>query len=406
MIQLLPPSSPSIVGLIDLPASKSISNRALVLSILSNSTMPIHHLADCDDTRVMLNTLQSTGTHFDIGAAGTSMRFLTAYLSTVVGDWTLTGSNRMKQRPIGVLVDALNQLGAKIEYAENEGYPPLRIHGRSLEGGGITLAGNISSQYISALLMVAPTMKNGLELTLEGNIISKPYIRMTLKMMETFGVSSVWNNQCISIVPQTYNPTEFTVESDWSAASYWFSIVSLCSKSRIKLLGLQKDSLQGDSKVVDLFIALGVYTEFTSDGVLLSNTGNYISKLTYDFVNQPDLAQTFVVCCCLHGIPFDFKGLHTLKIKETDRIAALINEMMKLGFVLEEPNEGSLAWNGKRCGISSEPIRTYEDHRMAMAFAPAALRQAIKIEHPEVVSKSYPKFWDDLQSVGFSVVPQ
>ena len=404
MIHLLPPISSPVTGVIDLPASKSISNRALILSMLSYSDLPIHHLADCDDTRVMLHTLESNDNHFDIGAAGTSMRFLTAYLSKIAGEWILTGSERMKQRPIKVLVDALNQLGAKIGYVEKEGYPPLRIFGSALQGGEITLAGNISSQYISALLMVAPTMQNGLTITLTGDIISQPYIKMTLQMMENFGVKATWNDHQITIPTQEYKPVEFSVESDWSAASYWYSIVSLSPKSEIKLLGLQKESVQGDSKVAEIFTSLGVHTQYVSDGVNLTNNDNYSTTLTYNFSDQPDLTQTFVVCCCLHHIPFYFSGLQTLKIKETDRIAALIHEMAKLGFVLHEPEEGSLAWCGEQSPIEAPAaIHTYEDHRMAMAFAPAALRLPIAIEHPEVVSKSYPKFWEDLQSVGFRI---
>jgi len=372
--------------------------------MLSKSTKEISHLADCDDTKVMLKTLKLDKTTFDIGAAGTSMRFLTAYLSNLQGNWMLTGSDRMRNRPIGVLVDALNHLGANIEYAEKAGYPPLRISGKALLGGKIKLAGNISSQYISALLMIAPTMKNGLEITLEGKIISIPYIRMTLHMMEEFGVSAKWEGQTITIPHQEYRPIAFHVESDWSAASYWYAIAALSGNSCFKLSGLKQDSTQGDSQVVKIFESLGIKSEFTSEGVIITNSSEPVSVFNYDFINQPDLAQTVVVCCCLLNIPFSFSGLQTLKIKETDRIAALKNEMIKLGYILEEPEEGMLAWNGQRIAPDyGQAICTYEDHRMAMAFAPAALIHPIKIEHPEVVSKSYPGFWTDLQSVGFNI---
>jgi len=404
MIQLFPPSKQPIEGVIDLPASKSISNRALILSMLGNSTAQITHLADCDDTKVMMETLHSSSTSFDIGAAGTSMRFLTAYLSNREGEWVLTGSERMKNRPIAVLVDALNQLGAKIDYIEKEGYPPLHIAGKALQGGKINLAGNISSQYISALLMVAPTMRAGLEITLEGKIISMPYIRMTLRMMSDFGVKAEWEGQTIIVPHQEYKPIAFHVESDWSAASYWYAIAALSPNSSFKLLGLKRDSMQGDAQLATIFDSLGITTEYTSDGVIISHSGKPISSFSYNFINQPDLTQTVVVCCCLLDIPFSFSGLQTLKIKETDRIAALKNEMAKLGYILAEPAEGMLEWNGKRTEPDYEkPIRTYEDHRMAMAFAPASLVHPIKIEHPEVVSKSYPKFWNDLQSVGFKI---
>jgi 3-phosphoshikimate 1-carboxyvinyltransferase len=404
MIQLISPSTQPITGEIDLPASKSISNRALILSMLSQSAEGIAHLADCDDTKVMIETLHSTLSTFDIGAAGTSMRFLTAYLSNREGEWVLTGSERMKNRPIEVLVNALNQLGAKIDYVEKEGYPPLRISGKALQGGKIKLAGDISSQYISALLMVAPTMSAGLEIMLEGEVISTPYIRMTLRMMNDFGVEAKWKNQTITIPHQDYKPIPFHVESDWSAASYWYAIAALSPNSSFKLLGLIRDSTQGDAQVATIFEPLGITTEYTSDGVIISHSGTHVSTFSYNFIDQPDLAQTVVVCCCLMGISFSFSGLQTLKIKETDRIAALKNEMAKLGYILAEPAKGMLEWNEKRTYPDYEkPIRTYEDHRMAMAFAPASLVHSIKIEHPEVVSKSYPKFWNDLQSVGFQI---
>jgi len=405
MIQLFPPSKHSITGVIDLPASKSISNRALILSMLSKSMEQITHLADCDDTKVMLNALHSPLSAFDIGAAGTSMRFLTAYLSNMEGEWTLTGSERMKNRPIALLVDALNRLGAEIDYIEKKGYPPLRISGKPLLGGKLKLAGNISSQYISALLMVAPTMTEGLEITLEGDIISIPYIRMTLRMMSDFGVTAEWKGDTIIVPHQDYKPTSFQIESDWSAASYWYAIAALSSPdSSFRLLGLNRDSTQGDAQVAAIFGSLGITTEYTSDGVIISHSGKPVSSFSYNFIDQPDLAQTEVVCCCLLDIPFSFSGLQTLKIKETDRIAALKNEMTKLGYILTEPAEGMLAWNGEKTTSDyNAPIKTYEDHRMAMAFAPAALIHPIKMEHPEVVSKSYPRFWNDLQSVGFII---
>jgi len=403
--QIKAPDKPIRVS-IKLPASKSISNRVLILNALSYSAYEVENLADCDDTESMLKALNSNDRNFDVRAAGTTMRFLTAYLSKIVGEWTITGTERMKKRPIRVLVDALNALGARIEYLENEGYPPLRIYGSALQGGEITLAGNVSSQYISALLMIAPLTEKGVTLHLEGKIISQPYIHLTLKLMEQFGVKAEWNGSVIRVRPQEYTPIPFTVESDWSAASYWYQIMALSRDATIELSGLFKESFQGDAEGAKLFAQLGVGTTYTKHGVVLKKNGNLTKKLVYDFISEPDLAQTFVVTCVLLNIPFRFTGLQTLKIKETDRIEALKTELRKLGFVLKDSNDSILEWDGEICEPESEPvIGTYEDHRMAMAFAPVALvrTEGIKIEDPEVVTKSYPRFWEDLKAAGFSV---
>ena len=385
---------------IDLPASKSISNRALILNALSYSPYDVHNLSDCDDTRVTSYVLDSNDTTFDIGAAGTAMRFLTAFLSKTVGEWIITGSERMKQRPIKVLVEALNSLGAKIEYVEKEGFPPLRIFGSALTGGEIHLNSGVSSQYISALMMVGPYMQKGLKIFLTGEIISKPYLEMTIQMMQEFGATVKLTDNSIYIEPQEYQPIEYYVESDWSAASYWYEILSLVGKGEVYLNGLLSNSYQGDSKVAELFEQLGIRTTFLSEGVLLTTTETLTQHMEYDFTDQPDLAQTFVVTCCLKGIPFTFTGLQSLKIKETDRIAALKNELKKLGYLLNEPGEGMLSWENERCDPAQKiTIATYEDHRMAMAFAPAALFFPIAMDHPEVVSKSYPGFWNDFKKI-------
>ena len=391
---------------IQLPASKSISNRALILHALSYSPYDIVNLSDCDDTEVMVAALNSDSKDFDIKAAGTAMRFLTAFLSKIVGEWTITGTERMKNRPIKLLVDALNSLGARIEYIEKEGYPPLRIFGSALQGGEISLSGGVSSQYISALLMVAPLMENGLTIRLEGNVISRPYILLTLQLMEQFGVKASWAGQTIKVVPQEYKPIPFTVESDWSGASYWYQMAALNKDAEVELLGLFKNSLQGDAAVAGIFTQLGVSTTFTDKGVTLKKNGNLCSKLVYNFVNEPDLAQTFVVTCVLLNIPFRFSGLQSLKIKETDRIEALRTELKKLGYLLTVEGNCVLTWNGERCEPEEHPvIATYEDHRMAMAFAPAAfaIPQGICIAEPQVVSKSYPHYWDDLRKAGFEI---
>lgn len=391
---------------VQLPASKSICNRALILNALSYSPYEIQNLSDCDDTDVMVKALNSNDSHFDVKAAGTAMRFLTAFLSKVVGEWTITGTERMKNRPIRILVDALNAVGAKIEYLEKEGFPPLRIMGSALQGGEISLDGGVSSQYISALLMIAPLMEKGLTLHLQGKVISKPYIHLTLQLMKQYGVESEWVGSTIKVAPQSYRPLPYTVESDWSAASYWYEMMALSQQAEIELKGLFKESLQGDAAGAKLFAQLGVATDYKAGGVVLRKNGNVCQKLIYDFVNEPDLAQTFVTTCAFMDIPFRFTGLQSLKIKETDRIEALKCELRKLGYVLTDTNGSILEWNGERCEPEAHPvITTYEDHRMAMAFAPASLvrKEGIEIAHPEVVSKSYPHFWENLESAGFIV---
>lgn len=391
---------------VQLPASKSICNRALILNALSYSPYEIQNLSDCDDTDVMVKALNSNDSHFDVKAAGTAMRFLTAFLSKVVGEWTITGTERMKNRPIRILVDALNAVGAKIEYLEKEGFPPLRIMGSALQGGEISLDGGVSSQYISALLMIAPLMEKGLTLHLQGKVISKPYIHLTLQLMKQYGVESEWVGSTIKVAPQSYRPLLYTVESDWSAASYWYEMMALSQQAEIELKGLFKESLQGDAAGAKLFAQLGVATDYKAGGVVLRKNGNVCQKLIYDFVNEPDLAQTFVTTCAFMDIPFRFTGLQSLKIKETDRIEALKCELRKLGYVLTDTNGSILEWNGERCEPEAHPvITTYEDHRMAMAFAPASLvrKEGIEIAHPEVVSKSYPHFWENLESAGFVV---
>lgn len=391
---------------VQLPASKSICNRALILNALSYSPYEIQNLSDCDDTDVMVKALNSNDSHFDVKAAGTAMRFLTAFLSKVVGEWTITGTERMKNRPIRILVDALNAVGAKIEYLEKEGFPPLRIMGSALQGGEISLDGGVSSQYISALLMIAPLMEKGLTLHLQGKVISKPYIHLTLQLMKQYGVESEWVGSTIKVAPQSYRPLPYTVESDWSAASYWYEMMALSQQAEIELKGLFKESLQGDAAGAKLFAQLGVATDYKAGGVVLRKNGNVCQKLIYDFVNEPDLAQTFVTTCAFMDIPFRFTGLQSLKIKETDRVEALKCELRKLGYVLTDTNGSILEWNGERCEPEAHPvITTYEDHRMAMAFAPASLvrKEGIEIAHPEVVSKSYPHFWENLESAGFVV---
>ena len=391
---------------IELPTSKSISNRALILKAMAMDAEPINNLSDCDDTNVMLDALAMNHSGLiDVKAAGTSMRFLTAFLSHLPGDWIITGTERMKERPINILVDALTSLGARIEYLGKIGFPPLQIKGTAMDGGHIHLSGAVSSQFISALLMIAPSMQKGLVIHMEGNVISKPYIKLTLGMMKEFGVNTRWEGNTIYISPDIYKPTSYTVEGDWSAASYWYSIVALAEKAEVELLGLFKNSMQGDAKVAELFVDLGVETEFTDRGVILRKTDRIVKKMFHDFVNEPDLAQTFVVACCMLNVPFLFTGLQSLKIKETDRIEALKTEMKKLGYVISDRENSIMEWDGERCTPEEDPvIATYHDHRMAMAFAPATFKiDSLNVADPQVVTKAYPSFWDDLEKAGFTV---
>ena len=399
---------------ISLPASKSISNRALIIYALSGGKNMPSNLSDCDDTEVIINALRNMPEKIDIKAAGTAMRFMTAYLSVMEGTHILTGTERMKHRPISILVDALRKLGANIEYVGTEGYPPLRITGQSLNGGLLEIPGNVSSQYISALLMIAPMLKEGMTLHLLGDIISRPYIDLTLWMMGEFGADAEWfSNDTIVVKPQPYKSRDYFIESDWRGASYWYEMMALCAdkRSEVKLTGLMDGSKQGDSTTRYIFSLLGVKTQFESkqagiaQTVTLKQNGRCVPKLEYDFINSPDLAQTFVVTCAAKGIPFHFKGLSTLKIKETDRIEALKTEMRKLGYVLQDHNNSELIWDGERCDPSFEQgIDTYEDHRMALAFAPyALLHDKLIINNPQVVTKSYPHYWEDLRLAGFTI---
>jgi len=399
----------SLKGSIVLPGSKSIANRALIIHALSYSPYSIENLSDSDDVRVMNQVFNSNSNHFDIGHAGTAMRFLTAFLSQIVGEWIITGSDRMKQRPIGILVDALNKLGAKIEYLENDGFPPIKIFGSHLKGCVLELDGSVSSQYISALLMIAPTIEDGLTLRLKNKIMSRPYIEMTLKLMEQFGVQHVWKGNEIRITEQKYKARPFSVEADWSGASYWYQIAVLADDVDLELIGLTTESLQGDSMIAKWFEQLGIQTLATENGSRLTKNGQALPKyLQLNFIENPDVAQTFAVLCVMKQIPFHFTGLETLKIKETNRIVALQDELAKFGARITEPAHGELKWDGT---FSLEKqavpeIETYHDHRMAMAFAPACQTVgSVAILDPMVVTKSYPAYWEDLKRVGFVIEP-
>ena len=418
-INLFPPQN--MRAEVILPASKSISNRALIIHALASGGRVrkeqlgtvLRNISDCDDTFVMVRALTEMPDTIDIMAAGTAMRFLTAYLSVTPGTHIITGTERMRHRPIGILVDALRQLGAQVEYAGEEGFPPLRITGDRHKGGRLELPGNVSSQYISALLMIGPVMGEGLTLSLTGNVVSRPYIEMTLSIMRDFGAKAEWTSDHeLKVMSGGYQTIPYLIENDWSASSYWYQMMALTEDKApsIVLPALFAKSLQGDSAISKIFRPLGIETTFEKDAegverVRLSRSGTPCSSMDYDFVNQPDLAQTLVVTCAMLGIPFRFTGLQSLKIKETDRIRALRTELRKLGYDIQEQDDSILYWNGERCEAQENPsIDTYEDHRMAMAFAPCAMKLGrLRINNPEVVSKSYPAFWEDLKKVGFKI---
>ena len=393
-----------------LPASKSISNRVLILNHLSGNHSEISNLSDCDDTFVMKKALSHPSEITDIMAAGTAMRFLTAYFSVSKYKTLLTGTPRMLQRPIHVLVNALRSLGANIRYMGQEGFPPLLVEGRQLQGGEIELEGSVSSQFTSALLMIGPVLENGLTLHLKGNIISRPYIEMTLHLMREYGAHADWKDECaLRVEGSGYTPKDFIVENDWSASSYWYEMVALSNDPNacIHLKGLFPNSTQGDAEVKRLFEPLGVMTLTDPEGgiVLRKSSVALPEEVVLDLEGQPDLAQTLVVTCAMLGRPFRITGLQTLKIKETDRLKALKNELAKLGIAIKSSGGDTLSWNGKCTPIDGIPlIDTYDDHRMAMAFAPCCLRTStIRINQPTVVSKSYPRYWKELQAAGFTL---
>ncbi len=395
-----------VAGEIDLPASKSISNRVLIVNALSGGLCDIKNIARCDDTHAMTEALASGERLIDIGAAGTAMRFLTAYFSLQVGRTvTLDGTPRMRQRPIKTLADTLNSCGADIRYVVNDGYPPLEIHGCNYHCSQVSIDAAMSSQFISAILMIAPVI-GCTEIMLKGKITSRPYIDMTLGIMADFGVESRFVGNKITLDGNGYTPPRgFLIENDWSAASYWYELQSLLPVSRISLKGLFRDSLQGDARVCDIFKLLGVESHGCGSYVdLRASRLHGGNLLDIDMSDTPDLAQTVVVTACLQGLHFNISGLQTLKIKETDRMEALRSQLLKLGYVIKA-SDGSLSWNGETVQAEACPIiETFDDHRMAMAFAPAAVKfPGIIISDAQVVSKSYPDYWEHLGKCGFVI---
>ncbi len=401
----------NISGTVRLTGSKSESNRALILNALSKGSVAVENLSSADDTKTLFGILEELKADseklkvasVDVGPAGTAMRFLTSYFTVTGQEVVLTGTKRMKERPIGLLVEALESLGANIEYVENEGFPPLKFNkGFRQKQKNIQLKGDVSSQYITSLLLVAPTLSLGLELEIAGELTSRPYVEMTLAMLKDCGISYTWTGNKISISNQEYNASTLTVEPDWSAASYWYSIAALSNEASIDLPYLKQNSLQGDSAIAEIMESFGISSEFYDTGVKLTKTSGTVTQTSFDFKDCPDLAQTVVVCCAALGHNATFTGLETLKIKETDRVKALQNELAKIGVKFTEDNKTYVL----NCSGLSFPdkvsIGTYEDHRMAMAFAPLALKVGeVEIEDRKVVGKSYPSFWEDLESVGF-----
>ncbi|MCI4670404.1 MAG: 3-phosphoshikimate 1-carboxyvinyltransferase [Bacteroidia bacterium] len=399
-------SAPKLDAKIPLPSSKSESNRALIIQALSQEEIVLENLAEARDTQTMIRLLNDSEGHvLDVLDAGTTMRFLTAYFSATGRDQILTGTPRMCQRPIGVLVDALRELGAEIDYWKQEGFPPLHIisKGSKMQGGKISMPGNISSQFISAILMIAPTLEGGVQLELEGKITSKPYIDMTRALMARFGIDSKWDGNSIHVSEGQYKGGTYGIEGDWSAASYWYSMVAQSKGGKLEIHGLRKNSIQGDSSIVELSKHFGVETTYTDQGLSLVKTNQELpSSLEIDFSTFPDLAQTIAVMGAALGVELSMTGLHTLRIKETDRIAALENELEKMG-VETESSEDSLKVKGRI--QKSALINTYDDHRMAMAFAPLVMSlPSISIKEPSVVDKSYPSFWKHMELTGVKIL--
>jgi len=390
---------------ITIPGSKSESNRLLILQALYPN-IKIENCSNSDDTLNLIKGLGQIKGTLDVGHAGTAMRFLTAYFASRKGtDIIITGSDRMKERPIKILVDALVDLGAEIQYLNKPGFPPLKIHGKDLKHSSISLNTDISSQYISALLLIAPTLSNGIKLSLEGGITSKPYIEMTLDILDELGISSIFSENKIEIISaKKIKDKIFNVESDWSSASYFYSIVALSKNIEIRLKNFSKNSLQGDSLLPTLFEPLGVKTYFnTSENTItLKKSDLLVNKIDIDLNNTPDLAQTIAVTCFGLGLSCTLRGLKTLKIKETDRLLALKTELEKLGAKVNITRE-SIEVSPSEGVKANQLIETYQDHRMAMAFAPLALITPLGIINPNVVSKSYSTFWKDLEKVGIAL---
>jgi 3-phosphoshikimate 1-carboxyvinyltransferase len=409
----------SLKGTVRLPASKSISNRVMIIRALSGEQFPVGNLSDADDTQLLGVLLQKISGNkriraceLDTANAGTVMRFLTACLSIIPGRWVLTGSDRMRERPIGVLVEALNSLGAEIEYLSKPGFPPLLIKGKTLNGGELHVDAGISSQYISALMMIAPQLQHGLTIRYRNRPVSLPYIEMTAKLMQVFGIKVTVGKTHVSVKQGSYAAAPFEVEPDWSSAAFWYEAAALASDTTLELPGLVEKSLQGDSVLPGIFANFGIATEFTSDGVKLKRNGKKSAGFYFDFTDHPDLAPAVITTCAALGIRGRFEGLNSLRIKETDRISALKAEYEKLGIEVESAEITDMLQSIEIAPLKKKKtelpanllFETYGDHRMAMTFAPLALKLGpVRIVNPDVVTKSYPGFWEEMKAVGFDI---
>ena len=391
-------------NIITLNSSKSESNRLLIIQALSKEIINIYNLSNANDTIILKNLLnKNPNSIWNIKDAGTTMRFLTSFLSLKRNDVKITGSKRMEKRPIVILVDALNKIGAKIKYLKKEGYPPIYIKNKiSQKINSIQIKGNISSQYISSLLLIAPILKNGIEIKIIEPFYSQPYVEMTLSLMKNFGIKYKWNKNKIKITNQKYLSGSYKIESDWSAASYWYSIISINDHIQsLKLIGLRKNSFQGDKIIADIMKNIGVYTRFESDGILLIKNSNLESTKEINFKNCPDLAQTILVIAAVKKIKLKLKGLESLKIKETDRLIAMKKELKKIGCNFFEKNDEWILEKRNNKLPKKLIINTYKDHRVAMSFASLSSKLELVIRDPEVVNKSYPNFWNDIESIGY-----
>lgn len=395
-----------IRGRIQLTGSKSISNRALILNALSPTPQEIKNLSDSDDTQTLQRLLnqKEDNSIYDAHHAGTTFRFMTALLSVNKGEQIMTGSERMQQRPIGPLVEALNEIGANISYQNNEGYPPLKIGKfKTQEKKEISIRSDISSQFLSALCMIAPSLEEGLVINLVGELVSKPYLEMTLEMMRSYGVKTSYEGTSIKIAPQPYKSLPYIVESDWSSASYLFEIAAIGEDVELELEYFMESGLQADATIMSFCNELGVSAEFIGEQVLkLKSIKKYESNINHDFLSHPDLTQTIAVICAAKGIKINYLGLKTLFIKETDRVAALSKELHKVGIKLVKAKDENYEYVQEGRVEIAEPIfNTYEDHRMAMCLAPLGYLSPVIIKNPSVVSKSYPNYWTDLEQLGF-----
>ncbi|MDR2823863.1 MAG: 3-phosphoshikimate 1-carboxyvinyltransferase [Prevotellaceae bacterium] len=386
---------------INLPSSKSISNRVLILNALCNNKLSVKNLSTADDTKILQTALCSDEKICNLEGSGTAFRFFTAFAAaTTRVERIVTGNERMLQRPVNHLVAALNHLGARVEFLGKTGLPPLKITPAAMRGGDVEIDASVSSQFISALMLIAAVLPHGLRMRLTGEIVSKPYIEMTRKLLGEFSILCDEKGDLIEIAPQKIVPAAYEIENDWTGASYWYEFLAVAGTGAIFLPNLQCDSIQGDKIVAEIFAKLGVKTEFSTAGITISASSQNVDFFEFNFINNPDLVQTVVVTCCLKKIPFRFTGIKNLRIKETDRVAALIAECRKIGCVLEfAERENTLSWNRQNIDIEQNiKISPHADHRMAMAFAPAALKFSLEIENQEVVTKSYPNFWKDMKN--------